>query len=117
MQTVAESVVEAEPEMASEAEQATEVAETANTKTVIKPIESQSSYPYYVVMGVFSTEQNAARAVAQLRSKIKEATGEVLPYGDKYMVTAFGSNSRSECNLFIGAYGDMYPDLWVYNKK
>ena len=117
VQTVVETVVEAEPEMASEAEQATEVAETANTKTVIKPIESQSSYPYYVVMGVFSTEQNAARAVAQLRSKIKEATGEVLPYGDKYMVTAFGSNSRSECNLFIGAYGDVYPDLWVYNKK
>ena len=114
VQTVAEPVAEVVTE--ADAEPVAETALPENTKTVVKPIESQG-YPYYVVMGVFSTEQNAARAVSQLRSKIKEATGEVLPYGDKYMVTAFGSNSRSECNLFIGAYGDIYPDLWVYNKK
>ena len=114
VQTVAEPVAEVVTE--ADAEPVAETALPENTKTVVKPIESQG-YPYYVVMGVFSTEQNAARAVSQLRSKIKEATGEVLPSGDKYMVTAFGSNSRSECNLFIGAYGDIYPDLWVYNKK
>ncbi len=113
-----ESVAEPVAEVVTEAdvEHEADTNEDPNTKTIARPIEPQT-YPYYVVMGVFSTEQNAARAVEQLRSKIKEATGEVLPYGDKYMVTAFGSNSRSECNLFIGAYGDVYPDLWVYNKK
>ena len=112
---VAEVATEADVEPMADAD--TNTSADANTKTIAHPIEPQASYPYYVVMGVFSTEQNAARAVEQLCSKIKEATGEVLPYGDKYMVTAFGSNSRSECNLFIGAYGDVYPDLWVYNKK
>lgn len=113
-----ESIAEPVAEVVTEAdvEPEADTNEDPNTKTIARPIEPQT-YPYYVVMGVFSTEQNAARAVEQLRSKIKEATGEVLPYGDKYMVTAFGSNSRSECNLFIGAYGDVYPDLWVYNKK
>lgn len=111
---VAEVATEADAAPAADADGNTDA--DSNTKTIARPIEPQS-YPYYVVMGVFSTEQNAARAVEQLRSKIKEATGEVLPYGDKYMVTAFGSSSRSECNLFIGAYGDVYPDLWVYNKK
>lgn len=115
----AESVVEPIVEVVTEAdvEPVADATEDSNTKTIARPIEPQTYHNYYVVMGVFSTEQNAARAVEQLRSKIKEATGEVLPYGDKYMVTAFGSNSRSECNLFIGAYGDVYPDLWVYNKK
>ena len=116
VQPVAEPVAEVVTE--ADTEPAAETAEPENTKTVAKPIVAESQgYPYYVVMGVFSTEENAARAVAQLRSKIKEATGEVLPYGEKYMVTAFGSNSRSECNLFVGAYSDVYPDLWVYNKK
>ena len=114
-ESVAEPIVEVVPE--ADVEPAADASEDSNTKTIARPIEPQTYHNYYVVMGVFSTEQNAARAVEQLRSKIKEATGEVLPYGDKYMVTAFGSNSRSECNLFIGAYGDVYPDLWVYNKK
>ncbi len=75
------------------------------------------AYAYYVVMGVFSSEQNAQRAVEQLRSKIKDAAAEVRPFGDKYMVTAFGSDQREECNVFVRSYHDIYPDLWIYNKK
>ena len=75
------------------------------------------AYAYYVVMGVFSSEQNAQRAVEQLRSNIKDAAAEVRPFGDKYMVTAFGSDQREECNVFVRSYHDIYPDLWIYNKK
>ncbi|MBO5983806.1 MAG: SPOR domain-containing protein [Rikenellaceae bacterium] len=75
------------------------------------------AYAYYVVMGVFSSEQNAQRAVEQLRSNIKDAAAEVRPFGDKYMVTAFGSDKREECNVFVRSYHDIYPDLWIYNKK
>jgi hypothetical protein len=83
-----------------------------------QPQAAQSrAYAYYVVMGVFSSEQNAQRAVEQLRSKIKDAAAEVRPFGDKYMVTAFGSDKREECNVFVRSYHDIYPDLWVYNKK
>ena len=115
VETIAEPVVE-EVVTEADAEPMADANAVENTTTVVRPIEPKA-YSYYVVMGVFSTEQNAARAVEQLHSKIKDATGEVLPYGDKYMVTAFGSNSRSDCNLFIGAYSEVYPDLWVYNKK
>ena len=68
------------------------------------------------IYGNFS-EENAARAVEQLRSNIKDVSAEVLPLGSKHMVTAFGSNSREECNTFVRSYRDIYPDLWVYNKK
>ena len=62
-------------------------------------------------------EEAAARAVEQLRSNIKDVSAEVLPLGSKHMVTAFGSNSREECNTFVRSYRDIYPDLWVYNKR
>ena len=101
-------------QVASESAEA--VDSVAQAEPVAQPAQS-GPYSYYVVMGVFSTEQNAERATEQLQSKIPTAKCETLLYYNKYMVTAFGSNSRAECNLFVSSYNDVYPDLWVYNKK
>ncbi|MBQ5704596.1 MAG: SPOR domain-containing protein [Alistipes sp.] len=102
---------------AEEAEPDAELANAAVATPEPQAVSKPSAYAYYVVMGVFSSEQNAQRAVEQLRSKIKDAAAEVRPFGDKYMVTAFGSDKREECNVFVRSYHDIYPDLWVYNKK
>ena len=74
-------------------------------------------YAYYVVMGVFSTEANADRAIEQVRTKASEAKCEVLPFGSKFMVTMYGSDSREDCNTFARSYRELFPDLWIYNKK
>lgn len=77
-----------------------------------------SEYAYYVVMGIFSTPENAERAVQQVQAKIKDVECKVLPFkGGKHMVTIFGSDSVADCNAFARSYRDVYPDLWVYNKK
>lgn len=123
-ETVAVIPADQEPEAQAlaetKADDQTTAAAPANA-TVVTPepqaASKPSTYAYYVVMGVFSTEENAARAVEQLRSNIKDVSAEVLPMGSKHMVTAFGSNSREECNTFVRSYRDIYPDLWVYNKK
>ena len=73
-----------------------------------------SEYAYYVVMGIFSTPENAERAVQQAQSKIKDVECKVLPFkGGKHMVTIFGSDSVADCNAFARSYRDVYPDLWV----
>ena len=78
----------------------------------------RSEYAYYVVMGIFSTPENAERAVSQVQSKIKDVECVVLPFkGGKHMVTIFGGDSAADCNAFARSYRDIYPDLWVYNKK
>ena len=78
----------------------------------------RSEYAYYVVMGIFSTPENAERAVSQVKSKIKDVECVVLPFkGGKHMVTIFGGDSAADCNAFARSYRDIYPDLWVYNKK
>ena len=75
-------------------------------------------YAYYVVMGVFSTEQNAERAVAQAKEKLPSAVCAILPFkGDKFMVTLYGSDSLEECNEFARNSRAVFGDLWVYNKR
>ena len=76
-----------------------------------------STYAYYVVMGVFSTEENAQRAIEQAESRIKDLNCRVLPFKDKFMVTLFGSDKIGDCNSFANSYRDIYADLWVYRKK
>ena len=98
--------------------QAGAVTSTTPTATsTTTSIASPSGYDYYVVMGIFSTEQNAALAVEQVRSKINDAECVVLPFKNKFMVTIYGSNNRSDCSAYAKSYKDIYPDLWVYNKK
>ena len=78
---------------------------------------SGDDYEYYVVMGIFSTEENAQRAIAQAESRIKDVSCKVLPFKDKFMVTLFGSDKIGDCNAFANSYRDIYADLWVYKKK
>lgn len=94
-------------------------AETNAEQTQPAQVTPQSSeYAYYVVMGIFSTPENAERAVQQAQSKIKDVECKVLPFkGGKHMVTIFGSDNVADCNAFARSYRDVYPDLWVYNKK
>lgn len=89
--------------------QTTQTTDTAMTTSV--------DYEYYVVMGIFSTEENAQRAIAQAESRIKDLNCRVLPFKDKFMVTLFGSDKIGDCNSFANSYRDIYADLWVYRKK
>ena len=89
--------------------QAAQTADTAATTSV--------DYEYYVVMGIFSTEENAQRAIEQAESRIKDLNCKVLPFKDKFMVTLFGSDKIGDCNSFANSYRDIYADLWVYRKK
>ncbi len=92
--------------------------ETTSTTTIEVATPANKDFAYYVVMGVFSTEQNAERAVAQAKSKLPDAVCQILPFkGDKFMVTIFGSDSKAECNDFVKLSREAYSDLWIYNKR
>ncbi len=74
-------------------------------------------YAYYVVMGIFSTEENANRAVEQVEKKIEDPQCKILPFKNKFMVTIYGSDAVGDCNAYAKSYHDIYPDLWVYARK
>lgn len=102
-----------QPTPASQPSQAVQPAQV----TAVQSSGQSATYAYYVVMGIFSTDANASRAIEQVRSKISNAACVVLPFKDKFMVTIYGSNSREECNTYARSYRDIYPDLWVYSTK
>ena len=112
VEATAEEIPAAEP-MVSQPEPSVPTA-TVPAQT---PAAQNRRYAYYVVMGVFSTEANADRAIEQVHSKASEAKCEVLPFGSRFMVTMYGSDSREDCNTFARSYRELFPDLWIYNKK
>lgn len=110
-----EQVAPAVAESVATSEQTVQPAEAEATQPIVLP---SKEYAYYVVMGIFSTPENAERAVQQAQSKIKDVECKVLPFkGGKHMVAIFGSDNVADCNAFARSYRDIYPDLWVYNKK
>lgn len=76
---------------------------------------SADSFSHYVVYGVFSTEQNAARGVEQAKAKAGDVECVIIPYKNKYMVTLFGSNSSSECQRYLNR--SPLEGLWIYSVK
>ena len=111
------TVVVSPEQVAGEAVAEQSAEQPAMQSAAPQAVVNSGSYAYYVVVGIFSTPENAARAVEQTRSKMKDVACEVLPFKGKHMVTVFGSNKREDCNAFARSYRDIYPDLWVYNKQ
>lgn len=78
---------------------------------------AKTAYRFWVVAGVFSTEQNATRALEMAEKNIKDMDGRIVPFKGKFIAALFGSDSRADCNAFARSYKDIYPDLWIYEVK
>lgn len=71
----------------------------------------------YVVLGVFSTVENAERAVNETARKEGSLRCGIYRFGGKWMVSPFESDDAEACNLFRRAHADRYPDTWVYRAR
>ncbi|WP_418990846.1 SPOR domain-containing protein [Alistipes sp.] len=72
---------------------------------------------YYVVLGVFSTPENAARAVSQAAKRVSDTDYGIYRFGSKFMVSAFEAADAAACAEFIRRYRDTFPDLWTYRAR
>ena len=66
----------------------------------------------YVVYGVFSTPENALRAVGEVRARGVSGCS-AFAYGAKYMVALYFSDSAADCNTYIRSARE-YENIWVY---
>lgn len=71
---------------------------------------------FYVVLGVFSTEENAERAASKAVAEGLTAT-TIYRFGQKFMVSPFTAADTESCAAFRRAEGASYPDLWVYKAR
>ena len=120
-EVVTQVVEEPMPEMAEEVV-AEEVAEPAPVEEVATPeptaIGRMTSDVSYVVVGVFSTEENARKYIEQMARRNPEIACRVYAFqGSKFMVSGFESTDGAEASAFIRDHRAALPDLWVYKRK
>lgn len=71
----------------------------------------------YVVLGVFSTPENAARAAQLARETEGSFRCGVYRFGAKFMVSPFESEDAEACTLFIRAHAETFPGMWTYTAR
>lgn len=71
----------------------------------------------YVVIGVFSTSENAARAVQNAEKRVPGIHCSVYLFGKKWMVSPFDAQDAAACARFVNEYNDRLPDIWVYTAR
>lgn len=93
------------------------VAATAVTTGGVPTVERMTSGHYYVVLGVFSTPENAARAVREAAAKSSTATCRIYYFGEKWMVSSFTSADAAEASRFRKESAAYFPETWVYRAR
>ena len=99
-----------------------EVVEPAPVEEVATPeptaIGQMTSGVSYVVVGVFSTEENARKYIEQMARRNPEIACRVYAFqGSKFMVSGFESTDGAEASAFIRDHRAALSDLWVYKRK
>lgn len=92
------------------------VAESRPQGTVEAPASLVSGH-HYVVSGVFSMPENAARAVDRLRSDDPAVQCVVYRFGNKLMVSPFESANLEACQNFTRANRPRWSDIWIYSAR
>ncbi|MEG1701118.1 MAG: hypothetical protein RR270_07525 [Alistipes sp.] len=72
---------------------------------------------FYVVLGVFSTADNAQRAMAEAAAKKPALRCEIYDFNHKFLVSPFNAADAASCTQFIRAEVDLAPDMWTYTAR
>lgn len=99
-------------------EVAATVEETPAPTPASTEIGEMTSGVSYVVLGVFSTEENARKYIKQMATRAPEIACRAYKFqGSKFMVSGFESTDSAAASAFIREHRAKFPDLWVYNRK
>lgn len=72
---------------------------------------------HYVVVGSYSTEANAMRAVSSIEGKNSDLKCHIFKLGSMYAVAIYGSSEKSECESFIRDYRKQFSQSWIHTPK
>lgn len=115
------SVAEDEAAEESIAAAVDDSAETEITAPDSNAVESASviaaDIRYRVIIGSYSTRENAERAIADAERRVSGLHLEIRPLGRLFAVAAFGAPTREECEAFMRAHREEFPQAWVNPAK
>ena len=108
-EVVVEEVVAAEPEPITETE----------TKTEPAPVRwiDRDDIRHWVVVGSYSTTENAERAVEDILRRQDAECCDILTLGKMYAVAVYGSSDKEDCERFVRDNRDKFKQSWVHTPK
>lgn len=72
---------------------------------------------HWVVVGSYSTEQNAKRAMRDITANNEGVTCDIFKLGSMYAVAAFASSERAECEEFVRNSRREFKQAWIHTPK
>ncbi|MBR2437159.1 MAG: hypothetical protein IKB24_06510 [Alistipes sp.] len=108
-EVVVEEVVVAEPEPITETE--IEI-EPAPVRWI-----DRDDIRHWVVVGSYSTTENAERAVEDILRRQDAECCDILTLGKMYAVAVYGSSDKADCERFVRENRDKFKQSWVHTPK
>lgn len=72
---------------------------------------------HWVVVGSYSTRENAERAMEDILSKQKAECCDILTLGKMFAVAVYGSEDKAECERFVRDNRHEFKQSWVHTPK
>lgn len=110
-EVVAEEVVVAAPEPITETE-----IEPAPAPAPVRWID-RDDIRHWVVVGSYSTTENAERAVEDILRRQDAECCDILTLGKMYAVAVYGSSDKEDCERFVRDNRDKFKQSWVHTPK
>ena len=112
-EVVVDEVVVAEQELETETETETETEiETAPVRWI-----DRDDIRHWVVVGSYSTTENAERAVEDILRRQDAECCDILTLGKMYAVSVYGSSDKEDCERFVRDNRDKFKQSWVHTPK
>ena len=91
--------------------------EASNNEIIESDWRDKDGIRHWVVVGSYSTTENAERAIADIVKRLPEMQCNYFKLGSMFAVAAFGSADIVECQEFKNAHSKEFPQSWVYTPK
>ncbi len=91
--------------------------EASNNEVIESDWRENEGIRHWVVVGSYSTTENAERAIADIVKRLPEMQCDYFKLGSMFAVAAFGSADIAECQEFKNAHSKEFPQSWVYTPK
>ncbi len=72
---------------------------------------------HYVVLGVYSTIENARRACKEVAEQDAGLRCGIYRFGEKFLITPFSSGEEESCQSYARGQREAFPDVWVYTAR
>ncbi|MBQ8366289.1 MAG: SPOR domain-containing protein [Alistipes sp.] len=70
-----------------------------------------------VIVGSYSTRENAERAIRDIKRRKPELTCSVYVLGSMYAVAIYGSADNADCEEFMREYKNDFAQMWIHTPK